>query len=75
MQRVDAGTLDEASLGAVWALLTRAHYRTRPSDLAALVEHPGLRLYLARNADGAIAGASAECVGWCGSVGGSNFGV
>jgi tRNA(Met) cytidine acetyltransferase len=41
----------------VWALLYGAHYRTRPSDLRALLDQPGVQVVVARSA-GRVIGAA-----------------
>lgn len=47
---------DEARLHGVFGLLLEAHYQTRPSDLRNLLDHPDMRLWIARCGD-AIVGA------------------
>lgn len=52
-----ASVADEEMLLQVYRLLNAAHYRTRPSDLRMLLEHPDLLLVIARYA-GQVIGAA-----------------
>lgn len=48
---------DEALLKDIVGLLVQAHYRTRPSDVQALLADPKRKLYVARNKQNAVIGA------------------